>query len=165
MRCKSKRIGFRRNKKGLSPVVATVLLISIVIAIAVIVFLWLRGFAGEAVTKFDGKNVELVCRDVEFGADYTGGQLSISNKGNVPIYNLKVRVTTEGGYEEENLKEVSGDWPDTGLAAGEATSVSFSDAEGASSITLIPILIGNSEEGSKKKHTCKESSGTEITDL
>lgn len=155
----------RRGKKGLSPVVATVLLISIVIAIAVIVFLWLRGFAGEAVTKFDGKNVELVCRDVEFRADYAGGQISISNTGNVPIYNFKVEVTSEAGFETEDLKEVSGSWPDTGLAAGEAREVSFSDAEGASSITLIPVLIGNSEEGSKKKHTCKESSGMKITDL
>ena len=104
MRCKNIFQG--KRKKGLSPVVATVLLISIVIAIAVIVFLWLRGFAGEAVTKFDGTNVELVCRDVEFKADYAGGQLSISNTGNVPIYNFKVKVTSQAGFETDRKSVV-----------------------------------------------------------
>ena len=42
-----------KRKKGLSPVIATVLLIGIVIALALIIFLWFRGTMKPAITKFD----------------------------------------------------------------------------------------------------------------
>ena len=51
------------DSRGLSPTMATVLLIGLVILIALIVFLWLRGLSQEAVIKFD-KNAELVCDEV-----------------------------------------------------------------------------------------------------
>jgi len=44
-------MGVKRGKKAVSPVVATVLLILIVVILAVIVFLWARGFIGESLTK------------------------------------------------------------------------------------------------------------------
>ena len=47
------------KKRGVSPVIATILLIGIVIVIALIVFLWLRGMQQEAITKFEGMNVEI----------------------------------------------------------------------------------------------------------
>ena len=55
------------SKKGVSPVIATILLIGIVIVIGLIIFLWLRSLTQEAVTKFD-KNVELFCEDFNFDA-------------------------------------------------------------------------------------------------
>lgn len=57
------------KKKGVSPVIATVLLIGIVIALSLIVFIWMSTFIGETITKFDGENVELVCDKVEIDAD------------------------------------------------------------------------------------------------
>lgn len=166
MRCMDR--GFKKKKRGLSPVVATVLLISIVIAIAVIVFLWFRGLTEEAVTKFEGENVETVCMNkVEFDAEYQNGRLSVSNTGNTPIFNFKLKVTGPGGHTEDDLDEVSGNWPEVGLKQGEKYSGQISDMVGSDtdSITLIPILIGNSEEGSRRKHTCEESAGYELTEL
>ena len=60
-----------KNKMGLSPVVATVLLIAMVIIIGIIIFLWFRGFTHESITKFGVRNVELVCGDVNFQATYS----------------------------------------------------------------------------------------------
>jgi len=157
----------KRGKKGLSPVVATVLLISIVIAIAVIVFLWFRGLTEEAVTKFDGENVELVCRDkVKFDAEYTAGRLSLQNTGNTPIYNFKLKVSGPGGYETEDLKEIS-EWPKAGLRQGESyqsDDISSIVGSNTDSIKVIPVLVGNSESG-RRKHTCEESAGEPITNL
>jgi len=45
------------HKKGLSPVIATMLLIAIVVVIGLIIFLWFRGMTEEAITKFDGTNI------------------------------------------------------------------------------------------------------------
>jgi flagellin-like protein len=76
------------NKRGVSPVIATVLLIGIVIVIGLIIFLWLRGLTQEAVFKFD-QNIELTCNDVKFSSSYSSGTLTISNTGNVAIYDIE----------------------------------------------------------------------------
>ena len=162
MSCKEK---IKRGKKGLSPVVATVLLISIVIAIAVIVFFWLRGFTEEAVTKNE-ENVELICDKVNFRADYSGGLLSVSNLGNVPLYDFKIKVMKGGSFDEYNLREISENEKKVGLAPGKVYSESISDVVGSDSdsVTLIPILLGKSD-GNTKTHVCKESAGEKITNI
>lgn len=159
----------KRGKKGLSPVVATVLLISIVIAIAVIVFLWFRSFIDDGGTKFDGENVELVCQNkVDFRAQYSSGRLSLSNTGNTPIIDFKMRISDSGGYKEKELREISEKWPDVGIGQGEAfQSEDISGTVGTStdSITLIPVLVANFDDG-RRRYTCEEGvADEEITDL
>ena len=162
-----KKFHLNKEKKGLSPVVATVLLISIVVAIAVIVFLWFQDFTQEAVTKFDGKNIELVCDDVDFQADYSGGVLDISNSAskNVPIYDMRLKIFNKGSENTKKLSRISDDWPDYGIGPGgvysERIEGSLSDAE---SLKLVPILLGNSESGTKV-HVCEEKDGVEVNNL
>ena len=143
------------NKKGLSPVIATVLLISVVIVIGVIIFLWFQGMTEEAVTKFGGKNVKLVCEDIKFEASYSSGNIYISNTGNVPIYEIKAKVYNSGSYSTNILKT---NWPSTGLSPGDSYSGPISAGE---KIVLIPVLIGESESG-RKAYSCEEKDGIEI---
>lgn len=131
------------NKKGLSPVIATVLLIALVIILAMIIFLWFRGFTNESILKF-GKNIQLTCEDVEFRSSYDEikKELSILNDGDVPIYRMKINVRGEGESDTSDLSGFSG------LSNGGSVVLdmgnSFSDA---SEITLIPVLRGNSDKG------------------
>ena len=76
----------RRAKKGVSPVVATTLLIAIVIILAVIIFLWARGFLSERVQKFD-RAIDLACEDVNFEAAVAGssGAYELDVVNNVEI--------------------------------------------------------------------------------
>ncbi|MBL7059346.1 hypothetical protein ISS08_02750 [Candidatus Pacearchaeota archaeon] len=150
-----------KNKKGVSPVIATVLLVAMVIVIALIVFLWFRGLTQEAITKFGDKNIKLVCDDVQFDFDYSGGILSVSNTGNVPIYEIYIEITTEGGnYVTQNIRDVSNGWPTTGLNQGGAFSDSVA-ASGAEKIAAIPVLVGDSEKG-QQKYVCESRHGKEI---
>jgi|TARA_Y100000310_G_scaffold344913_1_gene460478 flagellin-like protein len=142
-----------KNKKGVSPVIATVLLIGIVIVIALIIFLWLRGLTQEAVIKFD-QNVELVCDEIEFDADYSVGSLTISNIGNIPIYEMKIKSLEDTSFETQDLNTLSVNWPDAGLNPGRVFSDSISTT--ANSMILIPVLIGSAESG-EKPFTCDES--------
>ena len=138
------------RKRGISPVIATVLLIAMVVVIGVIIFLWFRGMTEEVITKFGGTNIELVCNDVAFDASYLGGTLSLSNKGNVPIYGMKIKICGEKSHNTVNLD------PFQGLNQGEAFSGDISDEVGSSkNIVLIPVLLGSSEEG-KKIFVCDE---------
>ncbi len=147
-----------KNKRGISPVIATVLLIAMVVVIGSIVFLWFRGMVQEEATKF-GKNVKLVCDDINFEASYSGGILSIVNTGTIPIYRMKLKILKEGSHE---TKDLAGNWPGLGLNQGGTFSGDISgEVEGANKIIVLPVLMGSSSEG-KKSYICEEQYGYEI---
>ena len=147
----------KRSYRGVSPVVATVLLIAMVIIIALIIFLWFKEVMVDYGEKF-GKNVELVCADVNFEADYSGSTLYIKNNGDVPIFKIKMKIFKTGSHETKDLSE---DWPELGLNQEQAFSGSINLDEGVNKIILIPVLIANSKKG-KKPFVCEEKYGYEI---
>ena len=152
----------REMKQGVSPVIATTLLIAMVVVTGLIIFLWFRGFTQEAITKFGGVNVELVCGDVQFDSSYSSGNLLLSNTGNVPIYSFKLKVEKPGSFETLDIENISGNWPKTGLNQGGVFSGDISSsALGAEKITVIPVLRGTTESGAKT-HACDEQYGEEI---
>lgn len=142
------------NKKGVSPVIATILLVGIVMIMGLIIFVWLRGLAGETVTKFD-KNAELVCEEIQFEASYSTGELSISNIGNIPIFQMKIKISNKGNFETSNLNTLTEIWPEVGLNQGKIFSdtISFTGAE---KIVLIPVILGSSRDG-EKSFACDEA--------
>jgi len=149
------------KKRGISPVIATVLLIAMVVIIGLIIFLWFRGMGTETITKFGGTNIELVCNDVQFEGSYNAGTLYITNNGNVPIYSMKVKIEGDGSHETKDVTDLSGNWPSSGLGQGGVFSGSVSVS--GDKIILIPVLLGESDSG-KKPYTCDENQhGLEIT--
>ena len=145
----------KKNKNGLSPIIATVLLIAIVVMIAVIAFVWFSSIREDVITKFGGTNVKVVCTEVSFDAEYSGGTLSVANNGNVPIFKLSVKINRDGSHETISLDDFSG------LNQGGTYTTSLPEAVGAKSIILIPILLGDSEDG-QKAYMCDEEDGAEI---
>jgi flagellin-like protein len=153
-----------KSKKGVSPVIATVLLISMVVVIAVIVFIWFRSMTKEAITKFGDTNIELVCNDVMFDASYDhSGLLSIVNTGNVPIFGMKIKAVTSGKKEQFDLKEIS-NWPAFGLNSGSTFSSDVgADVGDPDQIILTPVLLGTSDSGDKSFVCDEKQYGVEIT--
>ncbi len=149
-----------KKKKGVSPVIATILLVALVIIIALIVFFWMKGFTKEAITKSGGTNIELVCDDVQIDADYSNGMLTISNLGNVPIYNFNIKSEFAGGHETNDLETINSDF--NGLSQGGIFSGEISLTEEPTKITLIPILLGVNKDGEQKTQACEERQGKEI---
>lgn len=143
------------KKRGLSPVIATMLLVAIVIVIGLIVFLWFRGMTEEAITKFDGTNIKIVCDEVSFDASYSEGIVYIANTGNVPIYKMKVRTYGDGTQSTQTLEA---GWPEVGLNQGGAYSGEVGEAN---KLLLIPVLIGHSEKGDLE-YSCEDRQGYEV---
>ncbi len=143
-------------KKGVSPVIATVLLIAMVIVIALIIFLWVRELTGETITKLDGQNIETVCEQVEFSADYSGGEVSVSNTGIVPLFNLKLKIIEPGSYNTVNMWDI-GDWPTAGIGQGGSfvSNGASGQISGATKLILIPVLMGTSTNG-ERTYVCNE---------
>ncbi len=148
----------RKIKKAVSPIVATVLLISIVLVLGMIVFLWMRGITKEAITKFGNENIELACEKINFEAGYSYSGLDISNTGTVPILKFKIKIFSDESYTTEEINEP--------LPAGKVNSVSDaslpSSISSAEKIILIPVLLGNSNKG-QASYVCDEKYGEEIT--
>ena len=153
---------FTKDGKGVSPVIATVLLISMTIVIALIVFLWFRGITGEVITKFEGQNVKVVCGDVEFSAEYVNEELLISNTGNVPIFSMKVKMEGGGGHQTKDLRDIDNSmgnslWPGFGLDQGDSFDSGNIGIEIGNSekLTIIPVLLGTSKKG-ERTHVCDD---------
>ena len=159
------------KKKGLSPVITTVLLIVLVIVIIGIIFLWFSGMVEEGVTKF-GKNIQMVCDDVDFDASYSSDTISIVNNGNTPLYDVNIKAGTGGNFESKKIKELASQspepselWPEIGLTQGETFSVKISNyIDDSDTIIVSPILIGTSSSG-KKTFVCGGEYGKEISVL
>ena len=141
---------FKKSRKAISPVIATVLLIAMVVVIGLIIFLWFKGMTGEVITKFEGTNIEMVCNDVSFDASYSDGILYILNLGNVPVFGAKVKILRDGSHETKDIVELSGNWPELGLNQGGTFSGDISgEVSSGDEIIITPVLIGNSKSGEK----------------
>ena len=135
-----------KKKRGLSPVIATVLLIAMVVVIGMIVFLWFRGMSQEAIMKF-GENIELACNKINLEASFSGNNLVISNLGNIPISGMKVKIyDSEGNYESKVL---------SGFKQLDKGGVSESElsVDGGTKLFLTPVLTGETKSGTKE-YTC-----------
>lgn len=151
------------KNKAISPVIATVLLIAIVVVIGLIIFMWFRGLSEETITKFGKKNIKLVCNDVKFDAAYSGTTLSISNTGTVPIIDFQIKKSVAGGYSSIYLSEIdSAGWGELGLNPGGVFSGDISgEINGVEELLLIPVLRGSSKKG-EKNYVCEERHGFKI---
>jgi len=144
------------RRKGVSPVIATVLLIALVIVIAMIIFLFMRNIGEEAITKFGNENIKLACQKVDFDASYSDGALAISNLGAVPIFDMMVKLDKGGSYETIGVKELpSSSWPSSGLIQGGVASIDLPDS-GLQKIIVTPVLVGKTKSGAKKSYNCEQ---------
>jgi flagellin-like protein len=156
------------KEKGVSPVIATVLLIGLVIALGLVVFFWFRSFTQEAVTKFGGENIQLVCNNVQFQGSYssTDGTIAISNTGNVPIYDFNIEINGAGGaYTTSTISSLISTWPKIGINQGGVFSASIASSlpSGSTNIVLIPILMGSTSGGQEQVYTCGSQSQYKIS--
>jgi hypothetical protein len=146
-----------RDENGLSPVIATVFLIMLVMFLASIVFFWARGFISEQVEKF-GRSIEDQCKLIDFDVAVVAGAgsqyaLEVVNHGNIDIYNLEIKKTLGGNSEVTEFK--------FNIPAGTAVPgdvfLMMRDGSSPESITIYPALIGNVQgKDSNKVFTCIE---------
>ena len=135
------------NKKGLSPVIATLMLIGLVVVLSTIVFLWARSFIGEAVQK-KGMPAEQACESIVLSAVYSLEVLQVSNDGNIAVHKLTTLVEEDGNIDaQENTDPIL---PGSSIDIGLTT-----DSE---EIELVPWILGDN----KNVYKCEKSFKAEI---
>lgn len=149
------------RKKGVSPVISGVLLISLVITMAVAIMIWSTGITekitGGSIT-LQGKNIALTCSDIVFEFSYTEGKLYLINPGNIPIYGMKLRIYSDGSFETQDIKDLTPNWPEDGLKEGKAFSDSITFDANVNKVVLIPVLMGSTNNGEKREYICENTS-------
>ncbi|MBI2631982.1 hypothetical protein HYW75_03190 [Candidatus Pacearchaeota archaeon] len=170
-----KKSAILKEKKGLSPVIATTLLILIAIIIAIIILLWIKQFIGEKAEKNLGGgpvDLESVCKDVVFDADAKIAVntedpnkkdlvIHVGNKGNVPIYGIEIRkksltsVSSVGAVNtlHLNLAITSGEDEDMKLLKIDTGKINVGD-----NFIIVPIVLGENNKA-KKAFVCGEEFG------
>jgi len=158
-----------KNKKAVSPIVATVLLVMIVIILAIIILVWMQGFIKESLTKEIAdkeKIVEQYCAEVGISPfindDNTFG---FRNTGNVPVYSIELKLT-DGGSSD--IIKIGPNPEDGGMVnPGFSTIIKdVNDIEGDGDnlfdytlhekIEIIPVLLGKTKKGGTRQFTCPE---------
>lgn len=143
------------NKKGLSPVVATALLVMIAIILAVIILLWAnRVFSNDKIQKL-GENIENHCERIQFKAEavITPPTINIVNEGNVPLYGIKLSRKGVGFTRGEGVFAKV-------IRIGETTSVDLaSPLQSGDEIVVAPVIIGDQGD-TKRAYTCEGQAQT-----
>ena len=134
--------GFSKNKKGLSPVIASVLLILLVFVLAILIFTWARGFIAEKVEKF-GQPIDAICSEVQFDVEIiegtNGDTLEVINRGDIDIYRLELKLFKGGNaiFRKFSYKILAG-----GSVDGSA-NLAMENNDKAERVMIYPALIGN----------------------
>ncbi len=158
------------KKKGISPVIASVLLVVVVVVLATIIFIWARSFIKEAIKKNE-LTAEQACSEIKFDAslslvsDGAGGSkvttVDVVNKANIALYQFNIQKIGEGRSDVEHVSLQDG----LGLNGGEGTSfvLQVNYTRGSTTavyqqLHLIPEILGTSNQA-KKIFTCPEKYG------
>lgn len=150
------------KKKGISPIIATVLLIVLAIAIAVLIWSFTRSLIKEGVTK-DNILAETVCVqsvgiEASIGGSLENGDIIIENTGNVPIAGFNLKLIKQGSslsrFFESPLESGQSSYDlYINFDMTEFGSLS-SDCEQAE---ITPVILGSSSgSGGGKLWTCQE---------
>jgi len=151
------------NKKALSPVVASVLLVALVLVLAAIIFLWARGFIGEQIEKGE-KPISDLCGEASFNMElipkpsvdgiYT---IEVINTGNVAIHKFTIVKRLEGSEERYEF--------DIGVGSqGKSRREADLRINGRKpeSVTIYPALLGTvAGQSENRPYTCTENGKTE----
>jgi len=147
-----------RERKGITPVIATVLLIGVVVILAGIVFLWARGFVKDAVQK-GGEPIEQSCTDVQFEALIVNTEgvysLEISNQADIELYGVNLKVKGEGEVIVHDIGSSS-----LGLGESKIISLSNENIVQDGEYLVVPILLGARGE-QREAYVCGDEFGVE----
>mgnify|MGYP002636230094 CR=1 FL=1 len=158
------RFASASQKRALSPVVASVLLVALVLVLASIVFLWARGFIGEQIEKGDVPIADL-CDEVDFSVDLipvpnVDGKYSaeVVNRGNYAIFSFVIVKTLKGSESREEFAITVGTQDsikkDIDLSIG---------SEVPEKVVFYPALLGSVVgESNNRPYTCLDN-GQELT--
>ena len=142
------------NKKGISPLIATVLVIGFTVALAAVIITWGQGFIKDTTENVDIQTqAQLKCTNVDFGiisATEVGG-IKVESKSDQAISGFRVLTMNANGLTISSTAVT--------IVLDPFSVVTFNTFTapftlvGASSVKLIPVINGDITCGEAAKTT------------
>jgi len=130
------------GKKGISPVIATLLIVALAIILIAIILLWARTWIGEKIEKFN-QDIESSCEEIEYEAIISstpsGYLLTIENKGNFGIYAFELKGDWNGDLKTRayNIGVQKGN-----SVRQEISLADFGESSEPDRLEIYPLLLG-----------------------
>ncbi len=125
------------SKKAISPVIATVLLVTIAIVVVAVIFIWASKSIGDKKTKFDGP-ISDACGNINIDVSLSETSVDVlNNDESYGLYSLA-------------LKDSDGDLHECGalnLSPGQSQNILLSscEADGLTIESAIPVLLDDEQ--------------------
>lgn len=147
------------EKRGISPLIATVLLIALTVSMAGMIYAWSRSFAAEQLEKF-GSHIETVCSEIDYFAQLNSPsgavyELLINNRANVDIQQVNIKLFKQGSSIIRTFTPSNGAVPKAGTGKVSFTLSDF-DMTSFDSAEITPLLLGKGDSGKTKLHPCTD---------
>ena len=145
------------NERGISPVIATVLLVSIALVLAAIVFIWAQAFFVEKITK-SGETLETVCGRVNIAVDLQGTTLKVQNNGNVPLAGIDLKKISAGSTEDVAVATKP-------ILPGQSKDfdISSSGVNSGQDLLVVPKLLAQSTKQQEVTVACDNNFGKQVS--
>jgi len=140
----------KMEQEGISPIMATILLVGVAIVAFVFVFVWSKGFSQESILKFNGP-IENSCLNISFdaGISENSQEIYINNLGKVPIYGFSIDMVSGGKSYLRFVRPADGN-----IYAGESDTLVI-DLSNSEKANITPVLLGQGQvSGSSIMHPC-----------
>ena len=151
----------QKSKRGISPVIATILLVVIAIALFGAVYVWISSMQKDAIIKFD-TGIEQACLDINFNVIKETGtnNIQIQNRGEVALYRVQLYVKKGGSLD--SLGTIPLESSASVIGQGESATGNFSgELSGCQQIKAVPVLLGISKKtGTEKEYICTDRAKT-----
>lgn len=159
-----KRIKKRGKKQGISPLIATVLLVGFTIAVVAVVMIWGKNYFEEtsekqgvvSKQKFDCSMIEITIRSAISGQGSQDVFISTENLKNIEIDGFIARVEGEDGVDPVKIFE-----PLSGLSSNNYDVSFIEDIGDPKKVTMIPRM----ELGQGVWLPCSDQAITSIIDI
>ena len=140
-----------KSKKGISAVIATVLLIVIAIGLFVIIYFWINSMQQETILKFNS-DIKQSCLNVDFSVICSAGSVQVQNNGDVPIWRADIYLISDGSSRKFQ-NGIQGP-----IGSGESASI---DGITSTKVKVVPALLGISKKtGTEKEYLCVDKAKT-----
>jgi hypothetical protein len=144
------------NKKAMSVILGTTILILISLIAVVIIYTWSIALIPKPILLSEVP-IETFCPDINFEVGLFGFDLELINRGNVDINGFKIIVSSPGTSTPYEVISP--------LAKGESATIDLQGKvsfQSGDELNVIPILIGKIESGEPKQFACPENFGWPI---
>ncbi|MFC1686133.1 archaellin/type IV pilin N-terminal domain-containing protein [Nanoarchaeota archaeon] len=140
------------NKKGLTPLAATILLVVLAIIAIGLIFVWVSTLKTEQIHKF-GLPIEEQCDKISFVSLLSGNKIMVNNTGELIIYGINLEIDKDNRNINKFLRTRDGTISPN---ENEEVVVPVSDVSGKINKMLVtPVLLGKgSTTGLEKLHSC-----------